>query len=800
MELGSEVTQRSPGRSGGYAFRPGGDGRNYGGESELTEPLLGASTRREEQIAFAAFAFENALEGLIANKLPRGRAVIRIRKIRHGLHQWRSLYQCAALMLGFTTLVESPLWCDNSRHHFQAVNATLRCPLPGGADANMSGLPILAPGVTMIIEALCMSLMYMVLSKEESLHAVVEGSGGGDCMRRAGLQPEVLKPIIEIMFLDLLHFAVMRKPYRFAPYGRLVLLFYWPRVVAIFAPLWLCFKEFANLVFMMLLLVFVFAWLLTMIVNDIQDAGSEDTSAIAGEEFATFSDALRSFFALMTGSGFPDIAITIIKNLRWSMAVFFPFILLAWFLFPQLLLAVVCETYQRKHGNDLETWHRARARGIAAAFEALQVKGRKGTPVITIGVFKKFLRALSDNPVLKRSLQQESEHYLFTALDDDGNGVLDFEEFFGASDLVLCEFFVTPKYSLLKRDYGWKLIWTTSFVESGRLDNLINVMLVVNGAFVLAESWMDIQNVLEPHWVEAVEQLFSMFYVVDVIAKLLVISWPTYWASGANRFDFVVTWLLFCAGFIAFIPGNSWVTPLVRYFNLIRIARLIKLLGRIDRFKKMISSITKLLKLSADLILLLLITDAFYAILGMQLFGGKLYKDNPDLQDSKYIQNGYYVFNFNGMTESIETMVSFTINNYQLEFSEALDIVAGFPHIGLVFCGSYFFFGIGISFNIFTAFTINIFMAMRKLDAERKNTDGREGDGDLVLEEDRNLKVVIAKCEKEGLCFHMKKPVEAHVSDIHREVFSGLQAAIDLKCSISGEATTKDLNVAEAEC
>merc|ERR1712232_631966 len=141
---------------------------------------------------------------------------------------------------------------------------------------------------------------------------------------------------------------------------------------------------------------------------------------------------------------------------------------------------------------------------------------------------------------------------------------------------------MTPKYSIFKRDWGWKLTWLTSFVESGRLDHCIDLLLVVNALFIIFESSLDMRDIPEPGWVDYVEQGFSMIYVVEVIMKLMVYDFQTYWQSGGNRFDFIVTWVLFLAGSIAFMPGNPWIDPFVRYFNLIRIARLIRLLGRID--------------------------------------------------------------------------------------------------------------------------------------------------------------------------------------------------------------------------
>ena len=64
----------------------------------------------------------------------------------------------------------------------------------------------------------------------------------------------------------------------------------------------------------------------------------------------------------------------------------------------------------------------------------------------------------------------------------------------------------------------------------------------------------------------------------EISLKCSVLSWGEYWGSNdANRFDFVTSWLLFLAASIRWcLPDAGWSSAYVRYFNLLRILRLLR--------------------------------------------------------------------------------------------------------------------------------------------------------------------------------------------------------------------------------
>jgi len=97
----------------------------------------------------------------------------------------------------------------------------------------------------------------------------------------------------------------------------------------------------------------------------------------------------------------------------------------------------------------------------------------------------------------------------------------------------------------------------------------------------------------------------------------------------------------------------------------------------------------------------------------MHLLGGKLYLANPKLQNLDYVGNGYHVLNFNDAGNSFMSLFTFMVCSYMPEFVEAINVVTGISLAGYAFCGIFFFFGVNIIFNVFCAFTIDVFKQLR---------------------------------------------------------------------------------------
>jgi len=289
--------------------------------------------------------------------------------------------------------------------------------------------------------------------------------------------------------------------------------------------------------------------------------------------------------------------------------------------------------------------------------------------------------------------------------------------------------------------------------------------LFLNVAFIVYESNLDMNEIAAPRWVEPMETFFSMIYVVDVLLRLMVMSFSRYWAHGDNRFDFIVSWVLFLAGMNSLRAEQN--SDVVRYLNILRFVRLMKLLKELDRFKKMCACIEMLGEVLFDMVVLLLVTITFYAAIGSQAFGGKLYGTNPVLEGTDYVNNGYDILNFNDMCRSVLAIFVFMVNNFCPEYAEAMDIVTGIPWLGFIFCGSFFFLGVSIVFNIFSAFTIDIFIALKSTVEQAEESEVQQ-----------NLLAMRKRCAEEGKTLRVTIPVEVLRMRVQNSVLDDLDGRI----------------------
>ena len=127
---------------------------------------------------------------------------------------------------------------------------------------------------------------------------------------------------------------------------------------------------------------------------------------------------------------------------------------------------------------------------------------------------------------------------------------------------------------------------------------------------------------------------FSTVFAIEMVVKLCVYGFRTYFASGWNTFDFIVT----NASLIDLgldLIGHD--TDFLRALRVARVMRLLRLNRDMLRFEATTIKITEhLINLSGVLLLIMVVA----AMLGMELFGGKL-GDDPMRTNFDYFSNAF---------------------------------------------------------------------------------------------------------------------------------------------------------------
>jgi len=735
-------------------------------------------------VTLAAMMVEDALEGFHAERYPTGSACIELRRQRLN-NKWRSgFFEKSVIILNLMTFFESPLWCRNWMNVWTGSPIEQRCPLPDGSSAIpiMSFLPILPPGMGISIECVLMLIVTLSLISEASYlqKAALQGFG---TLRYRHQYPELFLTIALLVLVDIFVYACARQQsFRFAPYGRLILCFHWMRVQRVFGPVWPCMQQILLLVVFMFGACILFGWLILMLLDDIRDREEDakgSIQAVGGAEYGSFLASVGSLTVMMTGANFPDGMLELVDKFRWTTLVFYPFMALTFFLFTELMLAVVYSAYQESLMERLKVFYTQQVQGLRAAFDILAddpiscplgasaivqtaINESSVERQVSSDSFQKLVIKIGEAPGARKRLNAEQVPFLFASLDDDRTQGLSKKEFFDVCDILKFQFWTTPNKSLLMRRYGFEFPFLVRLVESGRLTQAIIVVLLSNSAFVVLESYVDITDNSDNYpWLQPLGLFFASVYVVDVVIKLMVQSFHQYWAKRENKFDLVTSLVLFVCGMFSLLPRAALAQTqdgfasedALRYFNMLRMVRILMLISHVPQCKTMALAIFRLVLVSLDICLLLVLSIAFYAAAGQQLFGGLLTSGNKLLKDTDFVENGFDFMNFNDIMNSVMTLTNMVINAYMPEYVEAMDLVGPFPWAGKLYCFSFFFVGANIIFNIFSAFVIDAFVALRTDEWERVKNN-----------EDDNLAALRSTFAEQGMEMHMRMP-----SDVMRE-------------------------------
>ena len=162
-------------------------------------------------------------------------------------------------------------------------------------------------------------------------------------------------------------------------------------------------------------------------------------------------------------------------------------------------------------------------------------------------------------------------------------------------------------------------------------------------------------------WIQA---SFVFVYTIEMVLKLLVMGLGGYWARALNRFDAALTVSSLAVTIVVLIPNAVDDPLLIRVFTLIRVFRLFRIFSRLQRVRVITATLFRVGGILGRALIPLLVYYTFFSLLGMTLFGGKLYQGNPLLTNSSYINAGYInTSNWNDAYSSWSSLFALMIGN-----------------------------------------------------------------------------------------------------------------------------------------
>jgi len=657
-------------------------------------------------------------------------------------------------------------------------------------DNESSNLPTIPSEAALLIQL----ALYLVIAAQ--LYFEYAGGAHVHTRFRRSLEAVVvtISVISTVVVLALRANAPLRDACTFAtifayasPFLRALLYFSLPFIRRVGKPALIGWSQISTILLGLLMMVVFVSWIIIMLVADL-DMTEEQTGA-----FYTFRGSMYELAIMWAAADVPDGFLPFLREYRAFGFLFYPFLGIIIFGFTNVCLAIIYKGYQTEIVAALRKFYANRTRGVALAYydlacpysDSVKMVGRSGVLVsprtiaqknpniedLSLDIFLRLSAVIDSMPTL--NADPEKVHHVFRALDTDKSGCLSLTEFLDVTNMLQYDFNLFRKNSWLMDNVhrlpnpqgaSRFLAKLQDFIHEDRLTKYIDFILIINGMLVVYESYLDFlhgngrKQTLKLF--EKMEFAFSCVYIGEIFLKLSVSRWDRYWARGANRFDFVISILLF-------VSSVGPVGKLYRrYFNIVRSFRLLRLVGRMKAFALLSSCIVSMFTAAGDVLLFVFGFYYLYACVGVSLFGGMLSPADPRLADTDYITSGYELLNFNDFTTAMLTLFNMMICAYIREIPDALAIVASsgsYPvWLPPVFFYSWYLVAGILCFNIFVSFAIDVFLTLQE-----------EGEKEKPAYEDRFVDAA-KELWDEGWVFHVEMSSALRIASLRAKVFEEL--------------------------
>ncbi len=277
-----------------------------------------------------------------------------------------------------------------------------------------------------------------------------------------------------------------------------------------------------------------------------------------------------------------------------------------------------------------------------------------------------------------------------------------------------------------------------TIINSSLFDHAIDIIVLINAIVVIAQSYPELSGqsitsdpklsdgLIDTPW-EIVETLFTLVYVIEMVAKILVLGFKEYSSSVRNLFDGFITVLAVGATIIVYIPDGINNTHLIRFIVMARVIRVFRLFMVIKPFKVMSRTFLGVLPAAGRITLLLFCVVYTFSAIGMHFFGGNVTRDpnNPMsyvLEGTAFADNFYWRNNFNDLLSGMNVCFNLLVINNWNEMESG--IIAISNKYSRYYFLAFFICGVIIVNNLVVAIVIDYFVS--ELDAVDEEVEARE--------------------------------------------------------------------------
>eukprot|EP00743_Colponemidia_sp_Colp-15_P005824 GILK01006259.1.p1 GENE.GILK01006259.1~~GILK01006259.1.p1 ORF type:complete len:793 (+),score=91.09 GILK01006259.1:78-2456(+) len=447
--------------------------------------------------------------------------------------------------------------------------------------------------------------------------------------------------------------------------------------------------------------------------------------------FPSFFDSATHLLILLTTANSPDIMIPAYTEARVAAIFFIIFLCVGLYVLYNMLLASFFACSKAELRNEYKRFKRNKEQALRNCFQVLQRHQQGGgvTPEL-MTQFLNTLRHLSNREQLmvvgvNASLSEASS----TAIDMIGFRAIVSHMQFGNT---------TTEQPDTWRD---RFYTNHSWFRSLRAAALSNTWEQCNDVFVLVHialmgtqtnQFLDGNFTHLSLW-ESLNAMFCAVYLLEMCVKLVVFGWRAWCEKYGNVIDAIFNMCMITSlALVAYYDDVDNKSAIV-FSMALRTPCPVRLLTGKERLRTVLDTIMHLRPIINLLWPMVVFNYYLFAAIGMTIFGGLIYKSNPDLNGTTFASSGFYPNNFNDFPSSMVLLFDLmVVNNW---FVHMDGFVAVSNVYARIFFMLWFFAMVVVVLNIFIALVIETFvrtytrtnMTSRKfvLKTQNRNSKGK---------------------------------------------------------------------------
>ncbi|XP_055926309.1 two pore calcium channel protein 1-like isoform X2 [Argiope bruennichi] len=426
--------------------------------------------------------------------------------------------------------------------------------------------------------------------------------------------------------------------------------------------------------------------------------------------FTNYLDIYFQLYVLVTTANNPDIMMPAYDSNRWFAIFFIAYLIICLYIFMNIFLAVVYNNYRKHLKNEVRKLVYMKRKSLAKAFDLLKVK-KDGEFIID---FKRFNVLLKMIPPARSTMMVNILWYVLDTNGDNAVGKVDFLQLADLLNVTVTE--VKDRRSIFDRIAP--VCFHSKFSISLRQLVALKYFRYFFDLMILLNAFLIALDITDAEW------FFLALFTLEIILKMYTFGTQHFFRRFWNIFDFIVIGGAIIGTSIESFMDSSAEdkTRTLDILLVLRVLRLVKIIGGIDRFQVIVTTI---LNLGPSILTyggVLIVVYYVFAIVGMELFHGKikyygyqnitdpshLYCGNSLLNGSVFYQSQYCSNNFNNILSTFIVLFELMVvnqwhvlaNGYVLVTSKAARLYFFAFHLTCVI----------IVMNIFTAFVLEAFI------------------------------------------------------------------------------------------